>query len=82
MHCLLLIYFNNKPLYVSSRHTGTLAVGSIGPDPANSPSTQRKTIPIAIKFLFYPKDAQLNIPRKMLKFTLKLTLKVLLHVSV
>jgi len=27
-------------------------------------------------------DAQLNIPRKMLKFTLKLTLKVLLHVSV
>jgi len=35
-----------------------------------------------IKFLFYPTDAQLNIPRKMLKFTLKLTLKVLLHVSV
>jgi hypothetical protein len=27
-------------------------------------------------------DAQLNTPRKMLKFTLKLTLKVLLHVSV
>jgi hypothetical protein len=25
----------------------------------------------AIKFLFYPTDAQLNIPRKMLKHTLK-----------
>jgi len=35
-----------------------------------------------MKFLFYPTDAQLNIPRKMLKFTLKLTLKVLLHVAV
>jgi len=33
------------------------------------------------KFLFYPTDAQLNIKKK-LKFTLKLTLKVLLHVSV
>jgi len=33
-------------------------------------------------FYFYPTDTQLNIPRKMLKFTLKLTLKVLLHVSV
>jgi hypothetical protein len=31
---------------------------------------------------FYPTDAQLNIPRRMLKYTLKLTLKVLLHVSV
>jgi hypothetical protein len=35
-----------------------------------------------IKFLFYPIDAQLNIPRKLLKFTLKLTLKVFLRVSV
>ena len=35
-----------------------------------------------LKFLFYPMNAQLNIPRKMLKFTLKLTLNVLLHVSV
>jgi hypothetical protein len=35
-----------------------------------------------LKFLFYPTDAQLNIPRKMLKFTLKLTLKVLPRVSV
>jgi len=33
-------------------------------------------------FYFYTRDAQLNIPRRMLKFTLKLTLKVLLHVSV
>jgi len=35
-----------------------------------------------IKLLFYPTDAQLNIPRKMLKFTSQLTLKVLLRVSV
>jgi hypothetical protein len=33
-------------------------------------------------FYFYPTDAQLNIPRRMLKFTLKLTLKVRLHVLV
>ena len=33
-------------------------------------------------FYFYPTDAQLNITRRMLKFALKLTLKVLLHVSV
>jgi len=35
-----------------------------------------------IKFLFYPTGAQLNIPRKILNFTLKLTLNVLLHVSI
>jgi len=35
-----------------------------------------------IKLLFYPTEAQLNIPRKMLKFTLQLTLRVHLHVSV
>jgi len=34
------------------------------------------------KFVFYPTDAQLNIPRKILKFMLKFTLKVLLHVLV
>ena len=35
-----------------------------------------------IKLLFYPTDAQLNISRKMLNVTLKLILRVLLHVSV
>jgi hypothetical protein len=32
--------------------------------------------------IYYPTDAQLNIPRRKLKFYFKLTLKVLLHVSV
>jgi hypothetical protein len=32
--------------------------------------------------IYYTTDAQLNIPRRMLKSALKLTLKVLLHVSV
>ena len=37
---------------------------------------------ILSSIIYYPTDAQLNIPKRMVIFTLKLTSKVLLHVSV
>jgi hypothetical protein len=43
--------------------------------------TSPPTTPVS-NLIYYPTGAQLNICRRMLKCTLKLTLKVLPHVSV
>jgi len=48
MHYFLLIYFNNKPLHVSSRLAARHQEDQLCPDPTSSQSTHGMTISIAV----------------------------------
>jgi len=48
MQYFLLIYFNNKPLHVSSKFVAHRQEDQLCPDPANSLSTHSMTITVAV----------------------------------